>query len=46
MAFVVMDCGRMLLQEVCDAQLQIRKLAGEAVGIRKRSVDLFHELSS
>ncbi|XP_018547690.1 cilia- and flagella-associated protein 54 isoform X2 [Lates calcarifer] len=30
MAFVVMDCGRMLLQEVCDAQLQIRKLAGEA----------------
>ncbi|GLD46802.1 cilia- and flagella-associated protein 54 isoform X4 [Lates japonicus] len=30
MAFVEMDCGRMLLQEVCDAQLQIRKTCYEA----------------
>lgn len=32
MAAVVMDCGRRLLHEVYDAQLQIRRL--EAVGVR------------
>lgn len=34
MASVVMDCGRRLLQEVYDAQLQISRLANEAVGVR------------
>ncbi|XP_078122015.1 cilia- and flagella-associated protein 54 [Sander vitreus] len=32
MASVMMDCGRSLLQEVYDAQLQISRLANKAVG--------------
>lgn len=34
MASVMMDCGRRLLQEVYDAQLQMSRPANEAVGVR------------
>lgn len=34
MASEVMDCGRRLLQEVYDAQLQVSRLAIEAGGVR------------
>ncbi|XP_019941027.1 cilia- and flagella-associated protein 54 [Paralichthys olivaceus] len=32
MACAMMDCGRRLLKEVCDAHLQIRRVTNEAVG--------------
>ena len=46
MAAGVMDCGRRLLQEVCDAQLHIYKLLHQTQGVRnsKKSC-LFHDLS-
>ncbi|XP_040907982.1 cilia- and flagella-associated protein 54-like [Toxotes jaculatrix] len=34
MAFAVMDCSRRLLQDVYDTQLQMRRLASEAVGLK------------
>lgn len=34
MASAVMDCGRILLQDVYDAQLQISRVANKAVGVR------------
>ncbi|XP_042355674.1 cilia- and flagella-associated protein 54-like [Plectropomus leopardus] len=37
LASVVMDCGRRLLQEVYDAQLQISRLARKAVGLKNSS---------
>lgn len=44
-ASVMMDCGRRLLREVYDAQLQISRLANKAAGVRK-SVDLFPDIFS
>lgn len=34
MASVVMDCGRKLFQEVCDAQLEFSRFGNEAVDVR------------
>lgn len=31
MAFLLMECGRRLLQEVYDARVQIRRISNEAV---------------
>ncbi|XP_029304212.1 cilia- and flagella-associated protein 54 [Cottoperca gobio] len=43
MASVVMDCGRRLLQEVYDAQLQISRLANKAMASKRDHAAIYSE---
>ncbi|XP_063751644.1 LOW QUALITY PROTEIN: cilia- and flagella-associated protein 54-like [Eleginops maclovinus] len=44
MASAVMDCGRRLLQEIYDAQLQISRLANKAMGKKKDHAEIKAEI--